>query len=142
MEEQERKTPELAEQEFFYGIKESDINEEKLNQILKIYVQTVGGAEWMLNRDWLTDLQNQLRDAPIAEVRLGSRLSGDSRFYAQYHYIADKQKIVTFGFAAQLQQIKPTRKILKEANKLESSFKKAVSNYLKNSGLGIPVQQQ
>jgi len=143
MEEQERKTTEPAEKEIIYGIKESDITKERLKEIMMIYVQTVGGAEWMLkDTDWLTDLQGQLRDAPPATIRLGSRLSDDSRFCAGYHYIADEQKIVAFSFAHQLKEITPTRKMLKKAEKLGRRFKNAVNIYLRDSGIGIPTLQQ
>jgi hypothetical protein len=143
MTEPDRKAPqEINESERIrYGIKLSDITSERLMEIYKIYDETVDGiAVFIGGHATMYHFMKQASQWSYVEFRFGSRLDANSKLIARVEeYAADGDKIFSFGFNSNLA---PSERLQrqKDSNELETKFQKAASDYIKRTGIGIPLE--
>ena len=143
MTEPDRKAPqEINESERIrYGIKLSDITSERLMEIYKIYDETVGGVAVSIGKHaTVYHFMKQASQWSYVEFRFGSQLDANSKLIARVEkYTADGDKIFSFGFNSNLA---PSERLQRqeESNELETKFQKAASDYIKRTGIGIPLE--
>jgi hypothetical protein len=142
MTEPDRNLPqELAESESIkYGIKFSDITAERLMEIYKIYDETVDGvAVYIGGHATMYHFMIQANQGSYVEFRFGSRLDANSKLLARVEgHTVDGDSVFGFGFNANLD---PSERLQrhKDSDELEAKFQKAVSNYIKQTGIGVSI---
>jgi hypothetical protein len=81
----------------------------------------------------------QANQGSYVEFRFGSRLDANSKLLARVEgHTVDGDSVFGFGFNANLD---PSERLQrhKDSDELEAKFQKAVSNYIKQTGIGVSI---
>lgn len=129
--------------EIFFGIRISNVTNKILEDIVQIYLKTGGGypGEWksLTTQDLVEGLSLEQEGIYVGSFscRFGSRFSGHSKLRIE-RALVEEDDVIKFG-AYYNEDLGGKWK--RQAEKWEDQFKKQASDYLKKSGLGIPLSE-
>ncbi len=133
-------TPEQAEDTRGYGIILSEVSDETLGDVLRIYGEVFGGR--LADPEFPPSVRNFRYQLEVAfpGIRYGSRFSIDTKLYTQKG--RDEQGRIVSRFWASTygtSVYEPSATdFMKEVAEAEQLFQRRVGSYLRDSGTGVP----
>lgn len=130
------RSPEQAEDTREFGLILSEVTDEILGGVLRIYDEVNGGQALRLTTG--AGFREQL-ELGFPGLRYGSKYSIDTKLFADEALDEKGQIALTFRCFTFVNREKPLTKNGREILRTQDAFKKAVSDYLRDTGVGTPI---
>lgn len=123
------------------GIPIPELTEERFVDILRIYdevtgIQLVENAYPGEVEYWHSEMIRRLNGGQDVEYRFGSRISGQSKIWAQLRRTMGSGSVVEFTFDDNLDRRSAAQD---EGERMSVEFRQRTIGYLVTNGLGVPI---
>lgn len=125
-------------QEVFYGIRLSDLSQERLKDISEIYFGVAQTPELSRRYPNLDDVSHVLKFWTEFDLKIPSKKFPYSRLLIQRSSV--NNSVVSFGFDANMAI--DDLELVRELEEKQKEFRRATSDYLEKTGLGVPLEQR
>ncbi len=125
-------------QEVFYGIRLSDLSQERLKDISEIYFNVAQTPEPSKRYPNLDDVSHVLKFWTEFDLKIASKKFPYSRLLIQRSSV--NTSVVSFGFDANMAI--EDLELARELEEKQREFRRATSDYLEKTGLGVALEQR